>query len=265
MNDNKTLLNSPLVVKSAVAVLVLLAAFLLVKTITQIRTAIEGEIPTYNSVTINGVGEVFAVPDIAMFTYTVSSEASTVAEAQRVATEKHNVAIKTLRDAGIEDKDIVAVPNLYPKYSYNYRPCTALSCPSNQTISGYEATFGVTVKVRESDKTSELISKVTEAGATGVSGITYTIDDEEVLKAEARSLAIADAKAKAEKLSKDLGVDLEEIISYYDNENSGPVYDSAEGMGGAMMMKASAPAPVADLPKGENQIRVNVSVTYKID
>ncbi len=265
MNDNKTLLNSPLVVKSAVAVLVLLAAFLLVKTITQIRTAVEGEIPTYNSVTVNGVGEVFAVPDIAMFTYTISSEASTVSEAQRVATEKHNAAIKALRDAGIEDKDIVAVPNLYPKYSYNYRPCTALSCPSNQTISGYEAAFGVTVKVREADKTSDLISKVTEAGATAVSGITYTIDDEEVLKAEARTLAIADAKEKAEKLATDLGVDLDEIISYYENDPSAtPMY--AEGMGGgAMMMKASAPAPVADLPKGENQIKVNVSVTYKID
>lgn len=265
MNDNKTLVNSPLVIKSAIVALGFLSAFLLVKTISEIRTAVEGEIPTFNSVTVNGVGEVFAVPDIALFTYTISSEASTVTEAQKVATEKHNVAIKALRDAGIEDKDIVAVPNLYPKYSYNYRPCTALSCPSNQTISGYEAAFGVTVKVREADKTGELISKVTEAGATAVSGITYTIDDEEVLKDEARTLAIADAKEKAEKLAQDLGVDLDEIISYYDSDNSGPMYDTAQGMGGEMMMKSSAPAPIADLPKGENQIKVNVSVTYKID
>ena len=81
-----------------------------------------------------------------------------------------------------------------------------------------------------------------------------------MLQAKARKLAIDDAKEKARVLAKDLGVRLGKITSFSESGLRYPVmYESA-------MIKDSvgtAPAP-AELPKGENTISSDVTITYEI-
>lgn len=78
----------------------------------------------------------------------------------------------------------------------------------------------------------------------------------------ARDLAIADAKAKAVKLSKSLGVKLKRIVSFTEMRGDTPYYgismESKSSMGGDM-----APA-LPQLPVGENEVVSNVSITYEI-
>jgi len=107
-----------------------------------------------------------------------------------------------------------------------------------------------------------MLEAVANAGVTNVSGLSFTIDDEDALVREARQEAIDEAKQKAKDLAKDLGVRLVRIINFSENGGQPPMYfarDMAMGIGGTMETK-SAPS----IPAGENKIISSVSITYEI-
>lgn len=252
--------------KWAWVVLIILAVFLGVQTLGSLKKLGDTN-PSYNTINVTGEGEVFAVPDIATFSFMVTADAKTVAAAQEDVTEKVNSVLAELKNQGVEERDIKTTDyNVYPRYSYTQPVCTQFSCPpGRQILEGYTASHNVSVKVRKTDDAGKILGAVGEQGATNLSGISFTIDDPEKLTEEARAKAIANAGEKAEKLSDDLDVKLVRVVSYNDNSDGGamPYYREglAMGMGGADA-KAQSVAP--QLPTGENKIRVVVNVTYEI-
>lgn len=220
--------------------------------------------PAYNSVTVSGRGEVFAVPDLATFTFSVSADAKSVTEAQSQVTSKMDAILANLKDLGIDEKDVKTTDyNVYPKYKFQQIYCITTPCPSGQQVQdGYTASHSVSVKVRKTDDAGSALAAAGDAGASNLSGISFTIDDMEKLTAEARATAIKDAKAKAEVLSDELDVDLVRVVSYSDGTDGGPMpYYSERSMAGNVVMdQAKAPT----LPTGENKVSVVVSVTYEI-
>ncbi|MFA6463865.1 MAG: SIMPL domain-containing protein [Candidatus Paceibacterota bacterium] len=240
-----------------------LSLFLLVKVGTDLKTFNRAgdEIPS-NTITVTGTGEVFASPDVASFSFSIVENANTVAEAQKVATDKNNKAIEFLKSKGIDPKDIQTTDyNVNPRYEY--KPCTSTSCPSSSLPVGFTVSQTTSVKVRDISIAGDLLSGVGKIGASNLSGLSFKIDDDQVLKGEAREKAIANAKTKAQILAKQLGVSLGKVTNY--NEDNAPIpmmYSSkAEsfGMGGA------APMVSPQVEVGQNKITVNVSVTYKIN
>ena len=217
----------------------------------------------YNTISVSGEGEATAVPDIATFTFAVSADAGAPAEAQAAVTAKMNAILQALEDLGIEETDIkTSNYNLWPKYRYEQGVCGPNYCPpSRQILEGYTVSHDVMVKVRETAKAGEALAAVGNKGATNVSGLSFTIDEESELLAEARGEAIKDAREKARRLARDLGVRLGDVVSYYDNNPGYPrplTYDaklvSENAVGG------SAPT----LPAGENELKVSVTVVYEI-
>lgn len=213
-------------------------------------------------ITVQGEGEVTAVPDIGQFSFSVLAQGDDAATAQNASAESTNQIIAYLKEAGIAETDIKTENYfLNPRYVYEERICPVGSyCPpSEPIIDGYEVSQTVTVKVRNLDQAGELISGVGERGATNISSLQFTIDDESVLKAQAREEAIADAKAKAEKLAEDLGVRIVRMTGYWEDEGYYPkgdvriAYDMAEG--GSV---------VPQMPTGENTVTSNVSITYEV-
>lgn len=260
--EKNSITESIWVKRGVIAVLTVLTLFLFASSLNEFNSY-SGNPLSINTITVNGTGEVVAIPDIATFNFSIIEEASTVAEANQKATEKNNEAIALLRSKGIEDKDIVATPNFNPKYEYSKVPCTQWSCPpSNPTIVAYEVSYFVTVKVREADKTAEIVTTLGEVGVKNLSNVSYTIDDDEDLKLEARTKAIEDAKSKARKLAKDLDVKLKDIISFSENGEGGypaPVY-----MKSMEASVSSRDMATPDLPKGQNTITSNVNLTFRI-
>jgi uncharacterized protein YggE len=128
-------------------------------------------------------------------------------------------------------------------------------------MDGFEVSQMITVKVRDTAKAGDLISQVGTLGATNISGLQFTVDDEGAIKAEARALAIADAKEKADQLSKDLGVRIVRMTGFW--EDQGGMYPMP-AMDYAVGSMARAETKVADMPTGENQTRVTVSITYEV-
>lgn len=222
------------------------------------------------TISVTGEGEVMAVPDIAEINITVRQESKTMAEAQKVINEKIAKALDVIRAQGVDDKDIKTQQySSYPVYETVKSQVRCLSdgyCPpydgGKQVISGYQASQSVTIKVRDTEKVSTLIDGLGKAGITEISGPNYTIDDEDALSAEARKAAIDDARAKAKVLAKDLGVSLGKVVSFQENGGNYPMYYSKAVMNEAMDSAGSAPAP--ELPKGENKIQSNVTITFRI-
>ncbi len=218
------------------------------------------------SINVRGEGEVTAKPDIGSFSFSVTAEGEDAATAQADSAEKINAILAFLKESGVEEKDIKNRDYyLNPKYTYESVVCASgMYCPpSNPVVDGYEVTQTIEVKVRDLDKAASLITGAGERGATNLSQLQFTIDDESILKDQAREAAIADAKERADKLAKDLGVKLVRIMSYYEEEGYTPYYDY--GMGGdAMMSEDKAMSRETGLPLGENNIKSIVNVTYEI-
>lgn len=253
------------ITKYVPALIILLCVFLGVTTIGELKGyRYIGGSDAKNQITVTGEGEVFATPDIAEFSFSIVEEAKDVKAAQDAVSRKMDVAINVLKKMGIDEKDIKTTGfNAYPKYEYNEIYCIKAPCPSGkQVIVGYEVNQNVTVKVRKIDDSAKAIDAVTTVGASNISGITFTIDDEDALMRDARKKAIDNAREKAKILAKDLDVKLVRIVSFNENGGRGvyPMFMKADT---ASVSPESAP-PVPVLPTGENKISSSVTITYEI-
>jgi len=268
--------------KWAASALFFLSIFLVVEIIAVLKGIpnIGKEVYPQSTIAVSGSGEAYAVPDIATFSFSVTETGSTVKQAQEKADAKINKALAVVREAEVEDKDIKTTNyNVYPKYEWSNAICprsesvsavssgvsTAIYCPpGKQVLTGYEVNQSIVIKVRDTEKVGDLVTKVGASGVSNISGVEFAVDDKDQYVAQAREEAINEAKAKAKVLAKQLGVHLGRILYYNENGNY-PVYYSAEGKGGGLDMAVSSAAPrAAELPSGETKITSDISITYEL-
>jgi hypothetical protein len=213
-----------------------------------------------NTITVSGKGEVVVKPDIATVSFGVTAENLDVAKAQTESATKINKIIDLLKSKGVAEKDIKTTNyNIYPRYDYNQTNQT-FPYGGKQVLAAYVVSQTVEVKILEIAKAGEILSGVGEFGVTDVSGLTFTVDDEEKVKDQARDLAIEDAKAQAKVLAKGLDVKLVKITSFSENAN----YPMYYGVSSAKMMDSAVSSVAPQVPAGENKITSNVSITYEI-
>lgn len=225
----------------------------------QYKLSVDGIYPT-RTFSVDGTGEIEAVPDLATFSVTVTTDGGkNVTEVQSANTEKMNAVTAFLKEQGIDKKDLkTGQYNLSPRYSY--AQCFAGgNCPA-PTITGYNLTQTLEVKVRESDKLGDLLSGVVASGANSVSEVRFVVDDDTAAKDAAREEAIADAKKKAKATAKAAGFRLGRLVTLYENAN--PV--TSYGMGGALDMAAVKSEAVPAVEPGTQAMKVHVTLTYEV-
>ena len=228
---------------------VVLGIFFLVSINQKMNTA-----ATTNTVSFAGEGKVLAKPDVAVIDFSIVTEAKTSQAAQTDNSAKSKAVTDFLKKQNIDDKDVKTTSyNIYPQYTYPQY--------TKPVISGYQVSQMMEVKVRDLNKAGDILAGVVSAGANQVSNLQFTIDDPEKLKAEARDMAIADAKTKASDLKSKLGISLGRIVNFVEGTSGypTPMYDKAMsgyGVGGG------GAGPV--VPTGQNEITVNVTITYQI-
>lgn len=265
MNQNIEQANYRLKMAGAFA-LVVLGVFLVAGTMVALRSYryIGTGVAATNTISVSGEGEVFAVPDIATFSFTVQETAKDVTTAQDAASKKSNDAIAYLKQQGIEEKDIQTTDySVYPQYEYSQATCTNGYCPGGkQTLTGYQVSQTVSVKVRDTKKAGALLSGVGARGISQVSGLSFTVADQKLLESQARAKAITDARAKADVLAKQLGVQVVRVVGF---SEGGGGYPGPIAYGMTMSADASRKeATPPELPVGQNKITSSVSVTYEI-
>ena len=209
-------------------------------------------IPAPN-ISVAGEGKVIIKPDVATVSIGVVKSAKNVGEAQGAATLVINNILAFLKTNGIAERDIKTTNyTINPQYDYrrdSFQP----------KIISYEVRQSLQVKIRDLTRSGEVLS-VGTLGANDIGSLSFTVDDIEKIKEEARSLAIKDAMDKAQNLSKNLGVRFGKVIAFYESSGGGyPVY-----FGEAKVMTMSAQAPTPQVPIGENEIKAQVTLTYEI-
>ena len=228
------------------------------------------------SFTAEGSGNVFAVPDVAQFTFGVVTEGGKDLSAlQDENAGKINQAIGFLKDNGVEEKDIETQGlSIRPRYSnYNcYRSTSVIDggvepliylptreiCPPQEII-GYTINQNVRVKVRDMDRVGDIFAGVIDNGANTASGLSFTIDDTTELENQARAEAIKEAQEKAKAIADAGGFRLGKLLSIDEIGNyPGPYY----AIGGAEGLRADSAAPTIE--PGEEEIIVNVNLRYEI-
>jgi uncharacterized protein len=255
---------------SLVALVMVLVLFVAVKFFAEARDLVRGGSGDANTITLSGYGEVTAAPDIANVYFTIEKEAKTVKAAQDAVASTEAKVLEYLRGEDVEDRDIqTSNASFYPKYETargdrSILPCNEFYCPpvpDKTVIVGYVASESITLKVRDIDAVGDLMTGLGERGVSQLSGPNFSIDDEDMLKADARKKAIEDAREKAKALAKDLGVRLGRVVTFSESDYPVPFYSR----GAALMAEdAAQKAPSAELPTGENIISSNVTLTYEI-
>ncbi|MFA6898301.1 MAG: SIMPL domain-containing protein, partial [Candidatus Paceibacterota bacterium] len=158
-------------VKKAVATaLILLALFLLAKTVSEIKSYgyIGREVPAQTTITVNGKGEVVAIPDTASVSFSVTGLKMNVSDAQKDATKLGNSAVDFLKKSGIEESDIkTTYYSISPRYDYVK---SDVNIYGRQVLSGYEVSQGFEVKIKEIANAGKILSGLGGLGVQNVSG-----------------------------------------------------------------------------------------------
>lgn len=274
MNENNELgiLHNPRVAQFAMALLAVATLLFAVQVVAEINNFNESPNAQQNVINVSGEGKVSAPPDIASVSFTVSEDATTASVAQDAAAKKTNAALAALKEQKIEDKDIqTSSYNVYPKYSqpqpcvYNaavYSGVVIPPCAQGESkIIGYTASQTITVKIRNLDSVGTTVTALGKAGASNINGPSFTIDNPDAVQAEARTKAIKDARTQADALAKDLGVHIVRVVSYSEGGNR---YYAPSMKAVAMDSASGSAVTTPSIPTGENDVVVDVSVTYEI-
>ncbi|MSR71311.1 MAG: DUF541 domain-containing protein [Candidatus Taylorbacteria bacterium] len=242
--------------------LIVISIFFVVKIINEIKASsyVGSDAVSKNVIRVTGMGKIFAVPDIATFSFSLNAESKIVADAQKQVSDKSDKVLALFKNTlKIDEKDIQTTNySIYPRYIYpQYRN---VSQQDDRVLAGYDVTQSISVKLRDVKKTGDLLSGIGIIGVSDISGPTFGVDKQDELVKEARIKAIADAKTNAVSLAKDLGVTLIRIVDFSESRDtpSPMMYTKAAGigMGGGGMIEA--------LPTGQSEITSQVNITYEI-
>ena len=132
-----------------------------------------------------------AEPDLVTVSAGVTTQARTAVEAMAANATQMTAVIDRIKQLGIAERDIQTTGiTLGAMYDYNQQT-------QRQVFRGYQASNRVSVKLRQIDRTGEVLDALVAAGATDLGGPDWSIDDDTAARAQARRQAMETARAQA--------------------------------------------------------------------
>jgi hypothetical protein len=196
------------------------------------------------TVTVTGVGEVRARPDLATLSVGVVTEAPTAGEAIRANSQQMHELLQDLEAQGVAPRDVQSA-------QVSVQPTWAGGQPPR--ISGYQATNQVSVRVRDLARLGSLLDGVVQSGANRLQGVEFGFQQPARLQAQARRLAVEDAENAARQLARSASGSLGDVVTIQEADLGAP----------APMAMRSVEAGVP-IPPGERSVSAQVSVTYEL-
>jgi uncharacterized protein len=202
-------------------------------------------------IAVGGTGRVSVEPDVADLRLGVSAARPTVDTARSVAAETMAAILAAVADAGVERRDVrTTLLSVQPRYDYR----------ENQppVLTGYELANVVEVTVRDLARLGDVVDGTLRAGATSMDGLSFRVADPAPAEREARLLAMAAARVRADVLAEAAGlriVGVSDIVEGGTPSPPEPRYKAAR-----MMMAEDASTPVE---AGSMEVVVSVTVTYR--
>ena len=203
---------------------------------------------------IVALGEVTRVPDIARIGAGVTTQARTATEAIRLNAARMASVRDALRRAGIADRDIqTSSISLQPEYRYaeNQPP----------VLIGYRASNEVSIRFRDIAETGRILDALVAQGANQINGPSLEIDRPEAALDEARTAALANARARAELYARALGMRVVRVISV--SEAGIPGIPMPRRM--AVSREMIAQDAAANIDPGEQRLGVTLTVSFELE
>jgi uncharacterized protein YggE len=190
--------------------------------------------PASRSITVTGSGTVETVPDRAVFSFTVSTNAGTAKAALARTTTRSDAVVAALRGARVQTSELSLVPR---------------TNDAGTAILGYTASTTVSADA-ELAQAGGLIDAAVDAGADGVSGPAWSRSDRDALYRNALRAAVADARAKAAALADGAGLTLGELTSLTEGGDvAQPAVDALKLEPGTQTIDASVTVTFAALAR----------------
>jgi uncharacterized protein YggE len=223
-----------------------------------------------NQFVVTAEGKVTAPPDVATVDFSVQSTISkNIGDIVKDGNTKMNAIIAALTVLKIDKADIQTNQyQLNPIYNYpvvtNAPMIGGSSSVSTQTVlQGYQLTQGITIKIRDLNTVGDAIQAAIAAGANQAGGVSFTIDDQDKIRAQARALAITKAADKAKAIAQQSGLKLGELINVTENTGPVPYYANSYDMK-SISAGVVAPAVSPSIQSGSLDITDDVVLTYKV-
>lgn len=214
-----------------------------------------GDVPTApitgTRLDVSAEGQVTRAPDIATVSAGVVAQATTAAAAMADNAKRMAAAVAALRHAGVADRDIrTASLSLQPQYRYadNQPPA----------ITGYQASNQLTVTFRDIARAGTILDALVGVGVNQISGPDFALEHPDAAMDEARTEAVAKARAKADVYAKAAGLTVKRIVAISEQGGYSPEPPRP------MVFMARAEKASTDLQPGEEKIGVTVNVTFEL-
>ena len=204
--------------------------------------------------TANGNGQVYVAPDVVYIYVGVHTESKDVSEALAKNNTQAQAVANSLKTMGVDPKDVQTT-------AFNVVPQAEFTPEGQPAGNKYVVDNTVYVTVHDLTNLGKLLTAVVADGANSINGIQFDIQNKEKAQADARKLAIQNAKAQAQEMADAAGVKLGRLVSLNVNPSTPPM-PYLGGKGGLMKSDTSVPAPMS---AGQLVISADANLSYEIN
>lgn len=194
-----------------------------------------------------------ARPDLATVGAGVTSRAPTAVQAMQQTATAMDAVVRRIKALGIAEQDIQTTGiELGAQYDYN-------QAQQRPIFRGYQASNRVSVILRKVPDTGRVLDALVAAGATDISGPSFSIDDDTAPRAQARKAALDKARQQAEEYARWAGYSGVRLLQVSELVNPGrPMpYD-------VRVQAVAAEAKATPIEPGLVGTMVTVNVTYEM-
>ena len=231
--------------------------------------AMAQEMRAIRSITVTGNAERKVVPDEAHIMVNLNAQDKDMAKARASHQQKLSKLMDLVKKAGIDEKKVSTQSStIQPVYSYR----NDAKGQNQRVFDGYRAQTNLDITVPDTSKLGGLMESISNAGFEqgantewgNLISVNYTLSNPDKVRDDMLVDAIANARAKAERMAEAANAKLSSV--YQINEGNSPQFRPIMA---PMMMRAEAGMAMsakmdAAPPAGEQQVESSVTVTYEL-
>ncbi|MEI7884387.1 MAG: SIMPL domain-containing protein [Clostridia bacterium] len=204
---------------------------------------------TPNTVTVTGLGEIIAVPDMAVVTLGVSTENKVLSAAYKENNTKMQTITDGLLKLGIKKEDIqTSAFNVNPTYDYTN---------NKSTLVGYQVMNNLTVSIRKIDDAGKILDSAIIQQANNIYNLAFKLSDTSKEYQAALEAAIKNAEDKAAAMTGHFNLKAVKPLTIKESSisNPSPIFTD---------QAAQAPGVSASVNPGSTIVSAMVEITFEI-
>ncbi len=205
------------------------------------------------TIIVEGQGNTTVQPDQAVLTIGIVTENEDVEKAQQENASKTNHIIELLNQVGIEQDDIKTTAYLVnPRYDY---------VEGKSVLRGYEVGHSLQVTVKDILKVGMVYDIAIKNGANQTGELQFQSSYADFHYRQALTLAVNDARQKAQQIAKTIGVTLNHVPFRITEESRQPIQPYFAS-GAPLILAAQAKGMATPIQTGELMFQADVKVVF---